>query len=367
MDQDIKFMRQALALAQRGRGETAPNPCVGALLVWNGKIIGKGWHKRAGLPHAEVEAIQAAKQNGFFPRGATLYVTLEPCCTWGKTPPCTDIILAHGIRRIVLGTIDPNPKHQGKGLQFLRKAGVKITTGVLKEKCEALNQAWNHWIVHRTPWVIAKCGMTLDGKIATAKGESQWITSPASRRKAHGLRAGADAILVGINTVLQDDPLLTARGKFSLSEQPYRIVLDTSARIPLKSRILNPPHRTWIIVGPKAPAKKIARLQKVGVTVSVIPKTKEGLSIKAILRILGKANVVTLFVEGGGAVFDSFSRARCIHEVVFFIAPTVLGGAQSIKTVAGRGFPEWRESLALDNLQLQKVGPDLMVCGKIIL
>ena len=366
MQADIKFMRQALVLARRGKGKTIPNPCVGAVLVRNGKTIGEGWHRKAGLSHAEVEAIQQAKGNGFSPRGATLYITLEPCCTWGRTPPCTNIILAHGIRRVVMGAIDPNPKHQGRALQLLRNAGVKTVTGVLKENCEALNQAWNHWIVHHTPWVIAKCGMTLDGKIATAKGESRWITSPASRSKVHELRARADAILVGINTILQDDPLLTARGKFSLDQQPYRIVLDTLARIPLKSRILNPPHRAWMMVGPKASRKKIGLLQKIGVKVTVIPKTKDGLSIKAILSALGKADIVTLLVEGGGKVLDSFFRAKAVQEAVFFIAPIVLGGGQSIKAVAGRGFPEWRKSATLDNIQLQKVGADLMVYGKII-
>ena len=366
MHLDIKFMQRALALARRGKGKTVPNPCVGAVLVRNGKIIGQGWHRKAGLPHAEVEAIQQAKKNGSSPRGSTLYVTLEPCCTWGRTPPCTDIILAHGIRRVVIGAIDPNPKHQGHALQLLRNAGVKTVTGVLRENCEALNQAWNHWMVHRTPWVIAKGGMTLDGKIATAKGESKWITSLAARRKAHKLRARADAILVGIHTILQDDPLLTVRGKFSLGTQPYRVVLDTLARIPLKSRILNPPHRAWMMVGPKASRKKIGLLQKIGVKVTLIPKTKDGLSVKAILRALGKADIVTLLVEGGGAAFDSFFRAKAVQEAVFFIAPTILGGEQSIKAVAGRGFPEWRKSAALDHIQLQKVGSDLMVHGKII-
>ena len=232
---DAHFMRLALRLARRGYGATSPNPMVGAVLVKGGKIIGRGWHRRAGLPHAEIEALRDAQKRGHNPRGATLYVTLEPCSTHGRTPPCTDAIIAGGIKRVVVGAVDPNPKHAGKGFKILKRAGIAVEVfGVprsrgkggelladrlkaelqtLANECVQLNEAFNHWIVHRTPFVTVKAAMTLDGKIATASGESKWITGDKARAYGMQLRQGSDAILVGINTILADDPSLTARTK----------------------------------------------------------------------------------------------------------------------------------------------------------
>ena len=205
------YMRLALRLARRGYGTTSPNPMVGAVLVKGGKIIGRGWHHRAGEPHAEIEALRDAQERGHTVKGATLYVTLEPCCTRGRTPPCTDAIVAAGIKRVVAGAIDPNPRHRGRGFRILRRAGLAVTHGVMAEECARLNEAFNHWIVQRTPFVTVKAGMTLDGKIATAAGESKWITGEKARAYGMKLRQGVDAILVGINTVLADDPSLTVR------------------------------------------------------------------------------------------------------------------------------------------------------------
>src|SRR5512135_3049556 len=211
-ERDAQFMRLALRLARRAYGQTSPNPMVGAVLVKGGKVIGRGWHHRAGEPHAEIEALRDAQERGHAVRGATLYVTLEPCCTHGRTPPCTEAIVAAGIKRVVAGAVDPNPQHRGRAFRILRRAGIAVTQGVMAEECVRLNEAFNHWIVHRTPLVTVKAGMTLDGKIATAAGESRWITGGRARAYGMKLRQGADAILIGINTVLADDPSLTFRG-----------------------------------------------------------------------------------------------------------------------------------------------------------
>src|SRR5476651_722196 len=257
---DDQFMRLALRLARRGYGATSPNPMVGAVLVKGGKIIGRGWHRRAGLPHAEIEALRDAQKRGQNPRGATLYVTLEPCCTHGRTPPCTDAIISAGIKKVVIGATDPNPKHAGKGFKILHRAGVEVFglrrhVGALESgdtsphsklagECEKMNEAFNHWIVHRTPFVTVKAAMTLDGKIATASGESKWITGETARAHGMKLRLGNDAILVGINTILADNPGLTVRkpmadGRWQAGIAIRRIVLDSMARTPLDSKVVS--------------------------------------------------------------------------------------------------------------------------------
>ena len=232
---DVQFMRLAFRLARRGFGRTSPNPMVGAVLVKNGKIIGQGWHHRAGEPHAEIEALRSAKEN---PRGATLFVTLEPCCTHGRTPPCTGAIIAAGLKRVVVAALDPNPAHCGRGLQILRKAGISVSHGLLAEQELSLNEAFRHWIVHRTPFVTVKAAMSLDGKIATRAGQSKWITGPEARACGMTLRTGADAILVGVNTIIADDPALTLRQPGFEDKRLRRIVLDPTARIPLRSKVV---------------------------------------------------------------------------------------------------------------------------------
>src|SRR4051812_15468871 len=234
-----RFMERALRLARKGYGHTSPNPIVGAVLVQKGRIVGEGWHQRAGLPHAEVEAIRDA---GAEAKGATLYVTLEPCCTQGRTPPCTEAILAAGIRRVVIGATDPNPAHRGKGIEILKQAAVEVEDGVLAKEAAELNPAFNHWIVHRTPFVTVKAAMTLDGKIATKTVESKWITGQKARAWSMELRQGADAILVGVKTLMRDDPSLTVRAvagqRFTPKENLRRIILDSEARTPLTSKVV---------------------------------------------------------------------------------------------------------------------------------
>ena len=303
-------MRLALGLARRGCGTTTPNPMVGAVLVKAGNIIGRGWHRRAGGPHAEIEALRDAEKSGHAPRGATLYVTLEPCCTHGRTPPCTEAILMAGIKRVVIGATDPNPNHAGRAFQILKRAGIEVLPGVLAQACSRMNEAFNHWIVHRTPFVTVKAAMTLDGKIATADGESKWITGEPARAYGQKLRQGSDAILVGVNTVLADDPSLTARvGRGSKAKVPSlrlrRIILDSRARTPLTAKVVSDEFATLttLVVSQQAPKARVAALAKrVRVIVAPAGRSRSAgsnrISLRWLLRKLGAENVTSLLVEG---------------------------------------------------------------------
>jgi diaminohydroxyphosphoribosylaminopyrimidine deaminase / 5-amino-6-(5-phosphoribosylamino)uracil reductase len=371
-------MQRALRLARRGYGTTSPNPMVGAVLVKAGKVVGQGWHHRAGEPHAEIEALRDAERRGQNVKGATLYVTLEPCCTQGRTPPCTQAIIAAGLRKVVVGATDPNPRHVGKGFERLRRAGVAVEQGVLAGECERLNEAFNHWIVGRTPFVIVKAGMTLDGKIATASGESKWITSEQARACGMELRGGVDAILVGINTVLADDPSLTFRPAQSKGRGEHRLrrfVLDTRARTPLSARVVSDADAelTTIVVSELAARQRVAALAK-KVRVLVVPVAKragtEGtrysaLDLRWVLRKLGEEEVTSLLVEGGGEVNASFLLQGLAQRVVFFYAPKVLGGRDSRPAVGGLGARNLDEALELSAVEWRRLGPDLMLTGRV--
>lgn len=376
MVNDRHYMQQALRLAQRGYGCTSPNPMVGALLVRRGQVLGRGWHHAAGQPHAEVEALRDAKRRTHRTAGATLYVTLEPCCTHGRTPPCTEAIIQAGIKRVVVGATDPNPQHAGKGFKLLRRAGIEVveiaaTHPAVAAACARLNEAFNHWIVQRTPLVTVKAAMTLDGKIATATGESKWITGPESRAHAMQLRHGADAILVGVNTVLADDPSLTVRLPGHASPARLRrIVLDSRARTPLTAKVVSDEcaHLTTIVVSQRAPASRIAALSKrVKVLVAPTSRTTHHASrntrpsLEWLLARLGKENVTSLLVEGGGEVNASFLFAGLAQRVAFFYAPKVLGGRLSKRAVAGEGAVSLSEVLMLSEVQWQTFGPDLFL------
>jgi diaminohydroxyphosphoribosylaminopyrimidine deaminase/5-amino-6-(5-phosphoribosylamino)uracil reductase len=354
-------MREALKLAQRAYGMTSPNPMVGAVLVKAGKIIGRGFHQRAGQPHAEIEALRDAEARGHSARGATLYVTLEPCCTHGHTPPCTDAIIASGIRAVIVGATDPNPKHNGRGLDILRAGRVKVSAGVLAAEASRLNEAFNHWIVHGTPFVTVKAGMSLDGKIATRTGESKWITRPQSRQRAMKLRQGADAILVGANTILRDDPKLTVR-LAGISKPLKRIVLDSKARIPISSQAAadDSASLTTIVVGPDAPAQKVNALER-KVQVWRAPLRKGSIDLRWLLKKLGSENVTNLLVEGGGEVNASFLLGGFAHRVAFFYAPILIGGADAVKAVAGGGIMDAAKGLKLNDVDWERIGPDLLL------
>lgn len=411
--EEIRFLRRALDLARRGYGHTSPNPMVGAVLVKQGRVIGQGWHRRAGAPHAEIEAMRDAAKRGFSLRGSTLYVTLEPCCTTGRTPPCTDSIARAGIRRVVAAATDPNPNHAGRGFELLRRAGVRVAHGLLAEAATRLNEPFNHWIRHHTPFVTAKAAMTLDGKIATTAGESKWITGESARRHAMELRAGADAILVGVNTVLADDPSLTVRNVarpprsgtlpsgggwvgLDLSavearasaigrRTPRRLVLDALGRTPLDAQLVSDQWRVWttVFVGPGAPVRRREALAR-RVNMVVVPKqaeldafgaTRRGapedrskrprLDLRWILRQLGQEGVTSLLVEGGGEVNASFLEQGLVHRVAFYYAPKVLGEAAGRRGVAGTGLAGWPTIARLGGVEWCRLGADLFLTARV--
>ncbi len=392
---EVDFMRLALRLARRGRGHTSPNPMVGAVLVDRGEIIGRGWHRQVGGPHAEVEAIRDAERQGYSPRGATLYVTLEPCCTHGRTPPCTAALKAAGIKRVVVGATDPNPRHAGRAFPILRRAGItaamvrslgrgrqsakRALYRTIEEECRSLNKSFNHWIIHRTPFVTVKAAMTLDGKIATKLGESKWITSERSRSYAMGLRRACDAILVGIHTVLADDPRLTRRNPKSESRGANtscmrRIVLDSMARTPLTAKVVSDEQSslTTIVVSVRAPKTRVAALkQRVDVLISPLPESSfvsgsAAIDLHWLLQQLGNVGVTSLLVEGGGEVNASFLLGGFAHRIAFFYAPKILGGAESRRSVAGAGAGQASEVINLDEIRWQKLGPDLLLTARVM-
>jgi diaminohydroxyphosphoribosylaminopyrimidine deaminase/5-amino-6-(5-phosphoribosylamino)uracil reductase len=369
------YMRLALRLARRGYGATSPNPMVGAVLVKGGKIIGRGWHHRAGEPHAEIEALRDAQERGRTAKGATLYVTLEPCCTRGRTPPCTDAIVAAGIKRVVAGAVDPNPRHRGRGFGILRRAGLSVTHGVMAAECARLNEAFNHWIVHHTPFVTVKAGMTIDGKIATAAGESRWITGEKARAYGMKLRQGVDAILVGINTVLADDPSLTVRTHKSEAQSPKpkaqshvlrRIVLDAKGRTPLTAKVVSDEWAAWtnIVVSDSAPKRRLASLAR-RANVLVAPSSDGKINLGWLLKRLGAQNVTSLLVEGGGEVNASFLLQGLAQRVTFFYAPMILGGRASRRAVAGEGARTLAESLSLSALEWRRLGLDWLLSARV--
>jgi len=333
MAADEKFMREAIRLAAKGLGKTRPNPAVGCVIVKNGRIIASGWHRRAGLPHAEVEALRSLK-NASAARGATAYVTLEPCSTHGRTPPCTTALVEAGLARVVTGAIDPNPKHRGRGLKLLHKAGLKTTSGVLAEECAALNPEFHHVMNTGLPWVIAKCGMSLDGRLTRPPGEGQWITSALARRDAMKLRTRVDAILVGAGTVRADDPALTLRGV--RGTQPWRVVWAPRGGVPRRAKLLTDPWRDRTLI----------LRQK---------------SLRAALRALVKRNIHSVLVEGGGHTMGCLFDSGLSREVVFYVAPLISGGR--VPAVGGRGVGKPAMAPRLAPVAYQRLGDNLRISG----
>lgn len=359
-------MRLALRLARRGLGSTSPNPMVGAVLVKKGALIGQGWHHRAGLPHAEIEALRDAWKGGHSVAGADLYVTLEPCSTQGRTPPCTRALIEAGLKRVVVGATDPNPAHAGRAFPTLRQAGLEVVSGVLEKEAVQLNEAFNHWIVHRTPRVTLKSAMTLDGKIASQTGASRWITHPLSRNFSMRLRFAHDAILVGINTVLADNPLLTRRRlpgiRFPDGPPLLRVVLDSRARLPLAAHVLRQePHAgSLVVVSADAPEDRRRRLEE-RVEVLQAPEKERSLDLSWLLQQLGRRGITSLLVEGGGEANAGFLEQGLVHRVVLFYAAKVLGGAAAPKAVGGKGLAQ---PLILCECRWRRIGPDLVLTAR---
>jgi diaminohydroxyphosphoribosylaminopyrimidine deaminase / 5-amino-6-(5-phosphoribosylamino)uracil reductase len=356
-------MRRALRLARRGLGRTSPNPMVGAVLVRDGAVIGQGWHRRAGGAHAEIEALSFAGNDAF---GATLYVTLEPCCTHGRTPPCTDAIIGAGVRRVVAAAIDPNPAHRGKGFEILRRAGIEIAHGLLNQEATELNEAFNHWVAHKTPFVTIKAGMSLDGKIAANNGQSKWITGGKARAFGMKLRAGADAILVGVNTIARDNPRLTARVPGFAGKLLRRVILDPRARSPLGAKVFSDDAAslTTLVVTKAAPRRRVKAFSA-RVTVLEAPVRNGRIDLRWLARRLGRENITSLLVEGGGETNAAFLDAGLAHRIAFFYAPMVLGGGAAPKAVAGNGVARAREGIALRDAAWRRLGPDLLLTARV--
>ncbi len=363
-------MRLALNLARRGFGRTSPNPMVGAVLVRDGAVIGRGWHHRAGEAHAEIEALGDAQRrdpSGKGTRGATLYVTLEPCSTQGRTPPCTEAIIAAGIRRVVAAATDPNPAHAGRGFAILRRAGLEVSDGMLAREAAEMNEAFAHWIVHRTPLVTVKAAMTLDGKIATVSGESRWITGEKARRLAMKLRAGSDAVLVGVKTILADDPRLTVRWPGFKEKRWRRVILDPRARTPLTAKVVSDEHAasTIIVVTKTAPARRAAALGR-RVRLLVAPVRKNGMDLRWLLKKLGQEEVTSLLVEGGGETNAAFLSAGLAGRIAFFYAPLVPGGRAAPKAVAGDGVARVGGAQLLRGARWRLVGADVFLSARLV-
>jgi diaminohydroxyphosphoribosylaminopyrimidine deaminase/5-amino-6-(5-phosphoribosylamino)uracil reductase len=356
---DAAFMRRALELAERGRGLTSPNPLVGAVVVRDGRVVGEGAHLRAGGPHAEVEALAAA---GDTARGATLYVTLEPCNHHGRTPPCAPAVAAAGITRVVAAITDPDPTVAGGGAARLRAAGVSVEVGLLAEDAERQNQPWLTAVRERRPHVTLKAAATLDGRIADVHGTSQWITGEAARAHAHRLRAQSDAIVVGVTTALRDDPALTVRLAAPWPREPHRVVLDTHARLGADARLIHAgtPARALVLVGDEAPAARVAALRAAGATVLACPTREGRLDPSALLARLFEREVRAILVEGGAETHAAFLDAGLVDRVALFLAPVLLGGRAAPGVVGGAG-RELKSALRLGPLTVTVLGDDLLI------
>ncbi len=356
------FMQRALRLAARARGRTSPNPMVGAVLVKDGRIVGEGFHARAGEPHAEIVAL---RQAGEAARGATLYVTLEPCCHYGRTPPCTQALIAAGVAEVHMAMLDPNPRVAGRGRAELEAAGIRTFVGELEAEARALNEVFVHWITTRRPFVIAKFAMSLDGKIATRTGDARWITGPAAREWTHRLRDQVDAILVGVNTVIADDPQLTTRLDKDDVHHPLRVIVDSRGRIPPTARVLDPelPGRTVVATTEAMSAEQRRILSDRGVEVWTLPAEDGRVDLSALLDRLGRDEITSLLVEGGGTVLGTFFAKGLVNKVVAFIAPLIIGGREAPTPVDGLGADRLAQAQRLKWDRIERLGADVLLIG----
>lgn len=364
--EDIKFMRLALRLAAKGRGLTNPNPMVGAVVVKDGKIVGRGYHHQAGQAHAEILALQEAGEKA---QGATLYLNLEPCAHFGRTPPCTEAILKAGIKRVVAGMIDPNPLVSGRGVFRLRRAKVQVDVGLLAEECRQLNAPFVKYITTGRPLLTLKVAESIDGKVATTLGEARWISSAESREYVHKLRQNVDAIMVGIGTVLQDDPLLTVRlPTFKKPRQPWRVIVDSNLRLPLRSRIVKTANHypTLVATTNSAPLNQIKKLEKAHVEVIIVAKDRQGrVKLIALMEHLAKRGILSVLLEGGPTLSASALQEKLVDRLLFFIAPKIIGGEKAPGAIGGQGISRLRDAIPVKNLRVRKLGIDLLLEGEI--
>ncbi len=355
---DEILIRRTLSIAARARGRTSPNPLVGAVLVRSGKIIAEGYHKKAGTPHAEVIAIDRAGEKA---RGAALYVSLEPCCHKDKrTPPCTQKIISAGIRKVVIAMKDPNPKVSGRGVEELERAGIRVVSGILEQKARQLNEYYIKHITTGMPFVILKVAMTLDGKIATPEGESRWITGEAARKMVHRLRGSVDAVLTAVGTVRADDPSLTCRAPGG--RDPLRVIIDPHLETGVSARVFSTPPQT-IVVAKVSAAGEIKRRELSERGVGTLAYEGDRVDMSWLMRQLGKAGITSVMVEGGASLNASCLAGGIVDKVMFFIAPKIIGGRESIPAVGGKNFLRLAEALRLQEVKMKKVGADFLVEG----
>lgn len=367
MMKDEPFMRQALALAAQAKGATLPNPMVGALVVQGGRIVGRGFHRRAGQPHAEVLALAEAGKRA---RGGTLYVTLEPCDHVGRTPPCTKAILASGVRRVVAAMQDPNPLNRGRGFRRLRRQGLQVSVGLLARQARVLNRSFVTRMRKGRPFVTVKMAQSLDGKIATSGGHSRWISGPPARAWVQRLRRGVDAILVGVETVLRDDPRLTVRGRGQGKRDrgkgggPVRVVLDSRLRTPAKARLFSSKGPVWIATLAGACRFRERRLVRAGAQVLRLPGRMGRVRLDALLRQLLARGIDHLLIEGGAEVVASAFEARAVDRIAWVVAPQLIGGRDAPGAVGGQGISNLRQAVRLEGVRVRWLGGDLLVTGE---
>jgi len=359
----MDYMEHALSLAKLALGHASPNPAVGAVVVKEGVIVGEGYTQPPGSHHAEVVALQQAGEKA---RGATMYVTLEPCSYYGRTPPCTQAIAAAGIAEVHLSIVDPNPLVCGRGKAELEAAGVRTFLGEYEEEAREINESYVKFITSGVPFVLAKFAMSLDGKIATKTGDSRWISGEESRRYVHGLRHQVDAIMVGVNTIVADDPQLTARagregGK--AEKQPLRIIVDSRGRTPTTARVLQMPGKTLVAVAGEIESAKAGALTQAGAEVLRLPSREEQVDLGELLRVLGKREVTSLLVEGGATLFGSLFEQDLVDKLLVFIAPIIIGGGEAKSSVEGKGVEKVAQAMSLSRVKVERLGDDVLISG----
>jgi diaminohydroxyphosphoribosylaminopyrimidine deaminase/5-amino-6-(5-phosphoribosylamino)uracil reductase len=360
--EDLKYMKRALELAKKGEGFTNPNPLVGAVIVKDGRIIGVGYHEVYGSHHAEVNAFLNATEDV---TDATMYVTLEPCSHYGKTPPCANKIVEKGIKKVIIALKDPNPQVSGRGINILRDNGIEVITGVMEEESRKLNEIFIKYITTKLPFCILKTAMTLDGKIASRTGDSKWITNEESREYVHHLRHKVSAIMVGIGTVMEDNPYLTTRLEELSGKDPVRIIVDTHGRIPLEANVLNLKSnaRTIIAATKLAPIEKLKMLEDKGAEVIITPLQNNRVDLNYLMKALGEEKIDSVLIEGGSELNYSAIEAGIIDKVNIFIAPKIIGGNQAKTTVGGIGIELMKDAVMLESIDIKRFGDDIMIEG----
>ena len=357
-------MKRALRLAKKGIGTTSPNPRVGAVMVSNGKIIGEGWHQKAGGPHAEVVALKKAGDNA---KGSILYVTLEPCSTTGRTPPCTDEIIKAAVGKVVIGSLDPNPKHSGEGIEILRAHGIEAVTGILEEECRKLNEGFEKYIKRGLPFVTVKAAVSLDGKIATRTGQSKWITNERSREQAHVMRNKSDAIMVGIGTVKKDNPQLTIRCRTDTVHNPKRIVVDARAEIDIESNLLSQKTAASTIVAAteSADRERLEQIQSRGAEILICADNNGRVDLKDLMKKLAEKGMIYILVEGGGTLIAGLLENGVVDKIAFFYAPILIGGKDAVNLVMGKGISRIDKAVRVEDITITEIDNDFLVQGYI--